>query len=261
MCKNAYWEIKTKVKMLACFSYNWTLEETENRETGKIEFSEKYGGKMRIKDVSEVKYLGNKLNYDGSNLMDITMKCNRGIGTINKIQNILETMYFGKYYFEIGITLIESMLLGTILTNIEVAYNLALGEIEKLEKCHETSLRKLLNLPSKTPTPMLYFLTGSTPIHFIIKRRRLVYLHHILKQEEESLIKSFFEKQMIIRKSKDWSTQIIKDLSEFGIQNTFDEISLITEESWKSVVKTKTSEVALKYLNTITGSKSRKYEI
>ena len=152
------------------------------------------------------------------------------------------------------------MLLGTILTNIEVD-NLTLSEIENLEKCHETSLRKSLNLPSKTRKPMLYLLTRSTPIRFIIKRRRLVYLHHILKQEEESLIKSFFEKQMIIRKSKDWSTQIIKDLSEFGIQNTFDEISLITEESWKSVVKTKTSEVALKYLNTITGSKSRKYEV
>ena len=82
------------------------------------------------------------------------------------------------------------MFLGTILKNIKVAYNLTLSEIEKLEKCHEMSLRKLLNLPSMTPTPMLYFLTGSTTIRFIVKRRRLVYLHHILKQEEESLIRS-----------------------------------------------------------------------
>ena len=78
------------------------------------------------------------------------MKCNRGSGTINKIQNILETVFFGPYYFEIGITFIESMLLGSFLTNIEVAYNLTLSEIEKLEKFHEMSLRKLLNLPSKT---------------------------------------------------------------------------------------------------------------
>ena len=126
--------------------------------------------------------------------MDITMKCNQGMGTINKIQNILETMFFGKYYFEVGITLIESMLLGTILTNIEVAYNLTISEIEKLEKCHEMSLRKLLNLPSKSPKPMLNFLTGSTPIRYIVKRRRLVYLHHILNQREDSLLKSFFEK-------------------------------------------------------------------
>ena len=87
----------------------------------------------------------------------------------------------------IGITLIESMLLGSILTNIEVAYNLTISEIEKLEKCHEMALRKLLNLPSKTPIQMLYFLTGSTPIRIFIKRRRLVYLHHIINQNEESL--------------------------------------------------------------------------
>ena len=253
---------KQNFKRSPVFHDNWTSEEKENIETGKIESSDNYRGKMKIKDVSDVKYLGNKLNSDGSNMLDITMKCNRGVGTINKIQNNLETMFFGKYYFEIGITLIESMLLGTILTNIEVAYNLTLSAIEKSEKCHEMPLRKLLNLPSKTPIPMLYFLTGSTPIRFIVKRRRLFfYLHHILKQEEESLIRYFFEKQMLTRKSKDWASQIVKDLSEFGIQKSLYDISLIREESWKSVVKTKTPEIALKYLNSITGSKSRKYEV
>ena len=64
-------------------------------------------------------------------MTDITMKCNRGVGNINKIQNILETMLFGKYYFEVGVTLIECMLLGTLLTNIEVTYNITLSEIKK----------------------------------------------------------------------------------------------------------------------------------
>ena len=76
------------------------------------------------------------------------------------------------------------MLLGSILTNIEVAYNLTLSEIDHLEKSHEMALRKLLNLPAKTPKPMLYFMTGSTPVHSIVKRRRLVYLNHILNQRE-----------------------------------------------------------------------------
>ena len=70
-------------------------------------------------------------------------------------------MYFGQYYFEVGLTLIESMILGSILTNIEVAYNLVMAEIEKLDKCHEMALRKLLNLPSKSPKLMLYLLIGS----------------------------------------------------------------------------------------------------
>ena len=56
------------------------------------------------------------------------MKCNRGIGIINKMQNILYSMFFGKFHFEIGITLIESMMLGSILATIEVAYNLTQSE-------------------------------------------------------------------------------------------------------------------------------------
>ena len=79
------------------------------------------------------------------------------------------------------------------------------------------ALRKLFNLPAKTPKPMLYFLTGSTPVHSIEKRRRLVYLNHILNQGEESLVRTFFECQLETRKPKDWATQIMKDLSDFKI--------------------------------------------
>ena len=152
------------------------------------------------------------------------------------------------------------MLLGSILTNIEVAYNLSQNEIETLEKCHEMGLRTLLNLSSKTPKIMLYFLTGSTPIRYIIKRRRLVYLHHILNQGEDTLLKTFFEQQLDTRKNKDWASQIIKDLEEYEIEVNMAEIRTIKEESWKSLIKENTQSIALNYLNSQVGSKSRKYK-
>ena len=46
------------------------------------------------------------------------------------------------------------MLLGSTLSNIEVAYNLTPNGVDKLEKCHEMGIRKLLELPSKTPKVM-----------------------------------------------------------------------------------------------------------
>ena len=118
----------------------WTSEEIENKQTGKVELHEKYAGKIKISDVSEVKYLGSKLNSEGTNMMDIQDKCKKGIATVNKIQTILQSMYFGQFYFKVGKTMIESMLLGSILTNIEVSYNLTSNEIDKLEKCHEMAL-------------------------------------------------------------------------------------------------------------------------
>ena len=252
---------KQKFKCTPVRLDQWTSKEIENKQTGKVELHEKYAGKMKISEVSEVKYLGSKLNSEGTNMMDIQEKCNKGVGTVNKIQTILQNMYFGKFYFEVGKTMIESMLLGSILTNIEVAYNLTLNEIDKLEKCHEMALRKLLDLPSKTPKQMLYFLTGSGPVRFQIQRRRLVYLHHILNQNEESLLRTFFEHQYKTRKSKDWATRIIKDLFEFGIEIPLEEIMKIPINVWKENVKLKTLENALIYLNSNIGSKSRPYTL
>ena len=158
---------KEKFKCQPVFLDSWASKEVEDTQTGQIHFQENYNGKMQIKEVENEKYLGNKISSDGTNILDITTKCNRGTGIINKIQTILETMFFGSFYFEVGKTMIESMLLGSILNNIEVAYNLTKTEIEKLQKCHEMGIRKLLSLPSKTPKKMLYLLSGSVPIEYI----------------------------------------------------------------------------------------------
>ena len=230
---------KEKFKCQPVYLDSWTSAEVENEKSGQIHFQEQFTDKVQIKDVENEKYLGNRLSADGTNILDITTKCNRGTGIVNKIQTILETMFFGSYYFEVGKTMIESMLLGSILNNIEVAYNLTKPEIEKLQRCHEMGLRKLLYLPSKTPKCMLYLLTGSVPIEFLIQRRRLIFLHHILNQEDESLLKTFFEHQLNTRKSKDWASQVLKDLIKFGINMNMDEIKHIPKETWKTSIKTK----------------------
>ena len=126
-----------------------------------------------------------------------------------------------------------------------------------MQKCHEMGLRKLLYLPSKTPKRMLYLLTGSVPIEFIVKRRRLIYLHHILNQEEDSLLKTFFEHQLETRKTKDWATQVLKDLNQFEINLSMEQIKQISKESWKCNIKKKSVDLALDFLNTDQGSKSQ----
>ena len=102
---------KQKFKCSPVYPYSWKSEKRENKSTGKIYFNENYTGKSQISNVAEVKYLGNKLIADASNYKDIFMKYNRGVGTTNKTQNILEIMYFSQYYFEVGLTLIESTIL------------------------------------------------------------------------------------------------------------------------------------------------------
>ena len=116
--------------------------------------------------------------------------------------------------------MIDSMLLGSILTYIKVAYIISKSEIEKLQKSLEMGLRK-------PPTKMLYFLTGSITVEFLIQRRRLVYLQHSLKPDKDSLLKTF---KLQTRKSKDWASQVIKNLEKIEIILTFEEISNMPEE-------------------------------
>ena len=67
-------------------------------------------------------------------------------------EKVGDGVHVGIFYFEIGTTMIDRILLGSILTNIEVAYTLTKIEIEKLQKSHKMGLRKLLFLPpAKTP--------------------------------------------------------------------------------------------------------------
>ena len=118
-------------------------------------------------------------------------KANKANGIINKIKLILETTPFGKYHFEVGKILIDSLLLGSIICNSEVAYNLIQSEVDIIEKSHEQALRMLLECGKATPKVMLYFLSGSIPIRIQIQRRCLVYLHNKLKKEGIAVIHIF----------------------------------------------------------------------
>ena len=80
-------------------------------------------------------------------------------------------------------------------------------------------------------------MTGSTQIRVLIQRRRLVYLHHVLNQDKESLLRTFFEQQLKTRKPKDWATRILKDLEEFKINLSLIEVQNIPISQWKEKVK------------------------
>ena len=74
-----------------------------------------------------------------------------------KIKRHLKYISIQEKIPKVGKTMIESMLLGSTLSNIEVAYNLTPNGVDKLETFQEMGIRKLLELPSKTPKVMLYF--------------------------------------------------------------------------------------------------------
>ena len=194
---------KDKYKCSDIYLDNWMTEEVEDKSSGEVKLEEKFYGKQQIKEKEDEKWLGSQISADGSNQKDIKIRCNKAIGINNKIKSMMDNIPFGIYEFQVGKVLIDSLLLGSILCNLEVSYNLTKSDILNLEKCHESALRNLLSLGKATPKPMLYFFTGSLPIRFQLMKRRLKYLHHILHQNKNLLLYTFFQRQFETHKKND----------------------------------------------------------
>ena len=79
---------------------------------------------------------------------------------------------------------------------------------------------------SKTPKECLYLETGSMPIKFIIKQRRLMYWHHILSRENNELISRVYYAQKKKPIKDDWSLQVDKDAQDIGLKIDIQEIKL-----------------------------------
>ena len=80
-------------------------------------------------------------------------------------------------------TLRESLLISSWLTNSELWYNLTLSDIRELESVDEVLLRKVLECPMSTAEEMLYLELGVIHIRFHIMIRRLNFLQYILFED------------------------------------------------------------------------------
>ena len=68
---------------------------------------------------------------------------NKGVGTQNKIIQMLKRMPGGEYHFEIAIILRNALLISSILTNSEVWYGVTQADTEQLEQVDEMWMQSL----------------------------------------------------------------------------------------------------------------------
>ena len=138
--------------------------------------------------TNEQKYLGDIFSDDGKNKLNLEARRARGFGIVSDILSIIKEVPFGSHKIQAGLRMRNSMLINGILTNSEVWYGISDDDIKQLEQVDEYLLRELLKAHSKTPIEALYQETGSIPLRFIIKNRRLNYLYHILSRDKNELI-------------------------------------------------------------------------
>ena len=63
---------------------------------------------------------------------------------------------------------------------------------------------------------MLYLESGCKPIRFLIMTRRLMFLHYILNEDDQSLVSRFFQAQNSQPYKDDWSAPVPRNTSHIG---------------------------------------------
>ena len=77
---------------------------------------------------------------------NIEERFNKGLGKINDIMSMLNEVSFGHYFFEMALMFRQSMLINSILCNVEVLYGITKTHVEKLEAVDKTFMN--ISIPS-----------------------------------------------------------------------------------------------------------------
>lgn len=102
----------------------WSMITDKKTVTSMFDFIDVEGEPHKISSVQMDSYLGDLLQHDGKNNLNITERLKRGDAAINHICNMLNDLCLGDYYFEAAGVLRNSLLLSTLLSNSESWYNL-----------------------------------------------------------------------------------------------------------------------------------------
>ena len=122
-------------------------------------------------------------------------------------------------------------------------------------------LRKIMDAPSKTPIVSLYLELGCIPVRYMIKYKRIMYLHHILHLGEDHLVSKVFSAQKADPTKGDWCIQVNDDLKELGLEYlSSDDIRSMTKYKFKKIVKKALTRTVLQYLESLKRTKSAKIE-
>ena len=212
-----------------------------------------------MKKSKECSYLGDVLSTNGSIEATIEQRRQKGVGICSQITGIVNGLSLGNFYFQIGFFLRETMLLNGILTNSEAWYPVNDSMLDILQNIDLLLLKKLTNGHSKTAKEAFYLETGLLPLRFVVMKKRLMYLHTILRRADTEVTKQVYNVQKVIHTKDDWYGLVMSNREELKIAHTDNEITKMSKEVFRTLVKKSVEKRALDYLNSIamTHSKSK----
>ena len=208
-----------------------------------------HGAKMKSSDQET--YLGDIIDKSGKARPNIEKRKSKGYGIIANIFAIINEIPLAHWKIEAGLRLRQAMLVNGILYNSEAWHGINGKDLILLEKVDEALLRGILSAHPKIPVEALYLETKSIPIRFVVASRRILYLHTILQKSESEMVKRVYEAQKEDPSPGDFIELVRQDCEAIKLGLSDQEISSVTKHKFKNIVKSKISDAAFEYLQTM----------
>ena len=151
----------------------------------------------------------------------------------------------------------DSLFVNSVMSNSEIWHNVKMKHIESLEKSDISLLRKIMNAHSKTASEALFLELGKYPLRYVLSKRRLMCLWHILHRDKKELIRKIYDSQNLDINKGDWCEIIQMEKLKYNILESDVDISKMTKETFKTLIENKINAHALIYLKELAYSYSK----
>ena len=193
-------------------------------------------GEEQIKESDKYKYLGDIITSDGKNEQNIEARKNKVTASIVSINTIAASDVLRQIETTVLLELHEKVILSALLTNAE-AWTLNCGNKEELNKIEIQALKYMFDLPAHIPTPAIIYSLGTLYTHHRIDQKRLIYLHRLLNNRDETWTKQTL--MTLINLNIGWGKSIMETLTEYELPTNLETIRTVTKRQWKRIIKEK----------------------
>ena len=150
---------------------------------------------LDMKNTTKLTYLGFVISEAGTIDETIIQRCQKALGITTQISSMLSSVCLGNFHFDIAMVLRDSLFVNSVMSNYEIWHNVKMKHIESLEKSDISLLRKIMNAHSKTASEALFLELGKYPLRYVLSKRRLMCLWHILHRDKKELIRKIYDSQ------------------------------------------------------------------
>ena len=216
-----------------------------NNETGKTEYTVIRSNtsvecvtatvkRGKINMVKEHKALGVWIDERGTYMINIEKNEEKVPYMTAMVKCWTHSSKMGILAVESKVKLAETVVLPSLLYNIEAFPTISEKEVDRLEKLQMRVMTNLLGLPISTPHMGILLETGMWTMKARVAYKKLMLCNNILQSEESRVTKKIVEEQQKEERKGTWFEEIKGYIKHYEIEG---DPSIMLKSSWKKEVK------------------------